>query len=64
MKIALVDAKAVTSKTLKAEDYTDKKYPWRDKNKAYTCDGCDLINNECEWAYDGYNTDGDCLAEK
>jgi len=29
----------------------------------FTCDGCPS-RFECEWVYDLYNTDGDCLAEK
>ena len=33
------------------------------KWKFLTCDNCPS-KNTCEWAYDGYNTDGDCLAEK
>lgn len=28
-----------------------------------TCDGCPS-NCECEWAFDGYNTDGDCIMLK
>jgi hypothetical protein len=28
-----------------------------------TCQGCGL-NDKCEFAWDHYNTDGDCLAEK
>lgn len=28
-----------------------------------TCKGCPS-NDTCEYAFDGYNTDGDCLAEK
>ena len=28
-----------------------------------TCDFCSL-KNKCEYAYDPYNTDGDCLAVK
>jgi|APSaa5957512622_1039677.scaffolds.fasta_scaffold234927_2 hypothetical protein len=46
----------------------DKQFPWRKKDVEYTCDKCpyfrkDTIHN-CEWAYDLYNTNGDCLAEK
>lgn len=29
----------------------------------YTCFDCQLWK-ECEFAFDGYNTNGDCLAEK
>ncbi len=28
-----------------------------------TCDRCP-VREKCEWAYDPYNTDGDCLAVK
>jgi hypothetical protein len=28
-----------------------------------TCDLC-LDRDSCEWSYDPYNTEGDCLAEK
>ncbi len=28
-----------------------------------TCDDCPS-KNSCHWAYDAYNTDGDCLAVK
>jgi len=28
-----------------------------------TCDDC-ADKDSCEWAYDLYNTDGDCLATK
>lgn len=31
--------------------------------KTITCDNCDS-KTECEYAYDSYNTDGDCLAVK
>lgn len=31
--------------------------------KGYTCDGCVRVKN-CLLAFDRYNTDGDCLAEK
>ena len=27
-----------------------------------TCDDCDYRSNDCEFAFDPYNTDGDCLA--
>ena len=30
-----------------------------------TCESCpSATNGECEWAYDLYNTNGDCLATK
>lgn len=29
----------------------------------FTCDRCDYAPR-CRFAFDGYNTDGDCLAEK
>jgi len=29
----------------------------------FTCDECQA-RHTCEWAFDAYNTDGDCLAEK
>lgn len=29
----------------------------------YTCDECGAAPN-CEYAFDSYNTDGDCIAEK
>lgn len=29
----------------------------------FTCDDCPA-RWTCEWAFDPYNTDGDCLAEK
>lgn len=29
----------------------------------FTCDDC-VIKDECEWAFDLYNIDGDCLALK
>jgi MoaA/NifB/PqqE/SkfB family radical SAM enzyme len=29
----------------------------------FTCDDCPR-KNECMWAFDAYNTDGDCLADK
>ncbi len=33
------------------------------KNVKFTCDGC--VNPEdCEWSYDSYNTNGDCLYVK
>lgn len=28
-----------------------------------TCEDC-LCNTKCEWAWDLYNTNGDCLGEK
>jgi hypothetical protein len=31
--------------------------------ESYTCYDCPLWQ-KCEFAFDGYNTDGDCLAEK
>lgn len=30
---------------------------------AFTCDGC-LLRHTCEFAFDAYNTNEDCLAEK
>ncbi len=33
------------------------------KGQNCTCEGCPS-EETCEWAYDPYNTDGDCLAEK
>lgn len=33
------------------------------ENTIFTCDTCPS-NDTCEWAFDGYNTNGDCLAEK
>ena len=30
---------------------------------SFTCDDCGGVD-ECEWAWDLYNTNGDCLAEK
>lgn len=30
---------------------------------AFTCDECDL-RAKCAFAFDGYNTGGDCLADK
>ena len=32
-------------------------------DRRLTCEDC-LSNGECEFAFDPYNTDGDCLAEK
>lgn len=29
----------------------------------FTCDGCSAAH-DCEFVFDPYNTDGDCLAEK
>ncbi len=29
----------------------------------FTCDQCSAVRT-CEYAFDPYNTDGDCLAEK
>ena len=35
-----------------------------DRSKVkFTCDEC-TSNRTCAYAFDGYNTDGDCLAEK
>jgi hypothetical protein len=31
--------------------------------ESYTCDGCTLVR-VCLLAFDGWNTDGDCLREK
>ncbi len=33
------------------------------KDIVFTCDICSL-KHDCEYAYDEYNTDGDCLASK
>lgn len=30
----------------------------------FTCSKCDSDTNNCEFAFDSYNTDGDCLAIK
>jgi MoaA/NifB/PqqE/SkfB family radical SAM enzyme len=30
---------------------------------AFSCDDCSA-RKTCEWAFDPYNTNGDCLAEK
>ena len=33
--------------------------------KEFTCDECGLAKNgECNYAFDAYNTDGDCLGMK
>lgn len=29
----------------------------------FTCANCDIVK-QCEFAFDPYNTDGDCLADK
>jgi hypothetical protein len=29
----------------------------------FTCDSCDEVS-KCEYAFDAYNTNGDCLADK
>jgi hypothetical protein len=35
------------------------------KMPTITCDDCDSAKDgSCEWAWDVYNTDGDCLATK
>ena len=31
---------------------------------SYTCDGCPAEPNGCEFSWDPYNTNGDCLAMK
>lgn len=30
----------------------------------FTCNKCDAEANGCEFAFDGYNTNGDCIAIK
>lgn len=35
----------------------------RDREFDFTCDGCEYAP-KCEYAYDPYNTDGDCLDSK
>lgn len=34
-----------------------------EQKRGITCADC-ALNDECEFAWDFYNTDGDCLAEK
>jgi hypothetical protein len=34
-----------------------------DENLVFTCDNCGL-RYTCEWVFDMYNTDGDCIASK
>ena len=36
---------------------------WIEQGKPFTCDTC-LAVSTCEWAYDLYNINGECLAEK
>lgn len=37
----------------------------RESPKEITCDSCQLeVKLDCPFAYDPYNTDGDCLGEK
>ena len=38
-------------------------YLTEEEKKRYTCYDCSA-KDECEFAYDEYNTDGDCLADK
>lgn len=33
------------------------------ENTEFTCDKC-AANDKCHWAFDGYCTGGDCLADK
>lgn len=35
----------------------------RVQKSGFTCDGCSVVK-DCGLAFDGYNTDGDCLREK
>lgn len=43
---------------------TDPRDDMQDAEKIiFTCDDCGA-NDNCEYAFDLYNTDGDCLAEK
>lgn len=37
--------------------------PFYKEDTVFTCDDCPS-NGGCEYAFDGYNTDGDCLAIK
>ncbi len=34
-----------------------------DRAREFTCDDCEA-RSVCEWAFDAYNTHGDCLMEK
>jgi hypothetical protein len=43
------------------EEYLLKTYG--DEIKEYTCFNCES-KNECRYAYDMYNTNGDCLSSK
>lgn len=40
-----------------------KHAPPYDPDMEITCENCG-INDKCEWAWDDYNTNGDCLAIK
>lgn len=42
---------------------SDKPNPQIFKWRNYTCNGCPDVQG-CEYAWDDYNTDGDCLASK
>lgn len=35
----------------------------QDETEKMTCHGCPFVD-DCDWAWDAYNTLGDCLAEK
>jgi hypothetical protein len=49
--------------TYNSDEYFIKLHNMRRDQKHITCFQC-KDNKTCEWAYDHYNTDGDCLAIK
>lgn len=36
---------------------------WWGQGMSFTCDSCKMVDG-CKWAYDPYNTNGDCLGVK
>lgn len=50
-------------KSLFANLQTEKDIPYEPKDEELTCFKCSL-KDKCEYAFDPYNTNGDCLAEK
>lgn len=59
----LTDDELLNFRTARMQELKSSEFWPTFKDKTFTCDGCGFVS-KCVFAWDAYNTDGDCLAEK
>lgn len=52
----------MATKRQKAVEWMTDNGQW-EQGMSFTCDTCEA-SETCKWAYDPYNTNGDCLGDK